>query len=109
MNNEEVIKRFLEFKDAKTKKRYITNGYYQYEGCTLSTNRVNTDTLQLINYSTPIAMIKNNVLFINKDKYSRTTSTIQHQLKYLADQLNMAYKETTETGIYKINQEGGVK
>lgn len=79
MNNEKVIKKFLEKEQAKTPLRNIVNGYYSYKGRTLWT-REN----ELINYSTRIAYIEDNTLYINIKKYSSTTSKIQSKLKQLA-------------------------
>ena len=60
MNNEKVIKKFLEKEQARTALRNIVNGYYIYKGRTLWT-RDN----ELINYSTKIAYIEDNNLYIN--------------------------------------------
>lgn len=79
MNNENVIKKFLEKKQAKTPLRTIINGCYSYKGRTLWT-RDN----ELINYNTKIAYIEDNTLYINVKKYSSTTSKIQNKLKQLA-------------------------
>ena len=79
MSNENVIKNFLEKKQAKTPLRTIVNGYYSYKGRTLWT-RDN----ELINYNTRIAYIEGNNLYINVKKYSSTTSHIQSKLKQLA-------------------------
>ena len=57
MNNENVIKNFLENKQAKTPLRTIVNGYYSYKGRTLWT-RDN----ELINYNTRIAYIEESAL-----------------------------------------------
>lgn len=79
MKNENVIKKFLEQEKAQTPLRDIINGYYSYKGRTLWT-REN----ELINYSTRIAYIKDNTLYINTKKYSNTTSRIQNKIKQLA-------------------------
>ena len=78
MSNEQVIVRFLEGKKAKTALRNVY-GFYTYKGRTLQ-----TDGVELINYSTVIAYIKDNKLYLNTQKYSQTTSKIQTQLKRLA-------------------------
>ena len=83
MSNENVIKNFLEKKQAKTPLRTIINGYYSYKGRTLWT-RDN----ELINYNTRIAYIEDNTLYINVKKYSNTTSHIQSKLKRLASLTN---------------------
>lgn len=79
MTNENVIKTFLEREQARTPLRTIVNDYYSYKGRTLWT-RDN----ELINYSTRIAYIEGNNLYINTKKYSSTTRKIQITLKRLA-------------------------
>ena len=76
MNNIEVIKNFLNKRAGHTPLRITMNGYKEM---TLKTNG-----LELINYSTRIAYHRDNKLYINISKYSRTTSKIQSQLKELA-------------------------
>ena len=83
MRNENVIKRFLEKEQAKTPLRTIVSGYYSYKGRTLWT-RDN----ELINYSTRIAYIEDNTLYINVKKYSSTTSKIQSKIKLLGKEYN---------------------
>ena len=80
MTNLQVINKFLNREKGATNKRQILNGYYYYEGRTLQ-----TDGTDLINYSTIIAYFDNdNILHLNKSKYSATTSKIQNQLELLA-------------------------
>lgn len=80
MTNLQVINKFLNREKGATNKRQILNGYYYYEGRTLQ-----TDGTDLINYSTKIAYFDNdNILHLNKSKYSATTSKIQYQLERLA-------------------------
>ena len=80
MTNLQVITRFLNRERGATNKRQILNGYYYYEGRTLQ-----TDGTDLINYTTKIAYFDNdNILHLNKTKYSATTSKIQNQLERLA-------------------------
>ena len=79
MNNEIVIKKFLEKKQAKTPLRNIINCYYIYKG-----RKLWTRDNELINYNTRIAYIEDNTLYINVKKYSITTSKIQSKLKQLA-------------------------
>ena len=80
MTNQEVITRFLNRERGQTNKRQILNGVFYYEGRTLQ-----TDGTDLINYSTIIAYFDNdNILHLNKTKYSATTSKIQYQLERLA-------------------------
>ena len=91
MSNENVIKNFLEKKQAKTPLRTIINGYYSYKGRTLWT-RDN----ELINYSTRIAYIEDNTLYINVKKYSSTTSHIQSKIKLLGKEYNYNIVEYQE-------------
>ena len=80
MDNVKVIINFLEGKSGKTALRNIYGGgFYSYKGRTLTTNGI-----ELINYSTVIAYKKDNVLYLNANKYSITTSKIQSTLKCLA-------------------------
>lgn len=83
MNNERVIRAFLRGEQSKTPLREIQNGYYTYKGRTLWTNGN-----ILVNYSTNMAKldVENNIVYVNKNKYSRTTSKIQTQIKSLANQ-----------------------
>ena len=83
MSNENVIKTFLEKKQAKTPLRTIINGYYSYKGRTLWTK-----DNELINYNTRIAYIEGNTLYINVKKYSSTTSHIQSKIKLLGKEYN---------------------
>lgn len=92
MTNQEVITRFLNRERGATNKRQILNGYYYYEGRTLQ-----TDGTDLINYTTKIAYFDNdNILHLNKTKYSVTTSKIQSQLERLALEQNEKIIEYTE-------------
>ena len=80
MTNLQVINKFLNRERGQTNKRQILNGYYYFEGRTLQ-----TDGTDLINYSTKIAYFDNDdILHLNKSKYSATTSKIQNQLERLA-------------------------
>ena len=92
MTNQEVINKFLNREKGATNKRQILNDYYYYEGRTLQ-----TDGTDLINYSTIIAYFDNdNILHLNKSKYSATTSKIQNQLERLALAQNENIIEYTE-------------
>ena len=92
MNNETVIKKFLNKEKGKTALRDILNGCFVYKGRTLeSTGR------DLINYSTIIAYWNDNGdLYINSKKYSVTTSKIQTALRYWASTYNIQYIEYKE-------------
>lgn len=92
MTNQEVITRFLNRERGQTNKRQILNGIFYYEGRTLQ-----TDGTDLINYKTKIAYFDNdNILHLNKSKYSATTSKIQNQLERLALAQNEKIIEYTE-------------
>lgn len=91
MTNENVIKLFLQGEKAQTNKRKINGGYYCYEGRTLTSNG---DIL--INYSTVIAKKVYNNIYLNINKYSRTTSTIQNKIRQLANQQGFNVIECTE-------------
>jgi len=91
MKNENVIKKFLEREQAHTPLRDIVNGCYSYKGRTLYTK-----DNELINYSTRIAYIKDNTLYINVKKYSSTTSKIQSKIKYLGKKYNYNIVEYQE-------------
>lgn len=92
MTNQEVINKFLNRERGQTNKRQILNGYYYFEGRTLQ-----TDGTDLINYTTKIAYFDNdNILHLNKTKYSATTSKIQNQLERLALAQNEKIVKYTE-------------
>ena len=92
MTNLQVINKFLNRERGQTNKRQILNGYYYFEGRTLQ-----TDGTDLINYTTKIAYFdNNNILHLNKTKYSATTSKIQNQLERLALAQNKKVIEYTE-------------
>lgn len=92
MTNLQVINKFLNREKGATNKRQILNGVFYYEGRTLQTDGTN-----LINYTTKIAYFDNdNILHLNKTKYSATTSKIQNQLKRLAIAQNEKIMEYTE-------------
>lgn len=79
MNNENVIKAFLDGNQAKTPLRNIQNGIYSYKGRTLY-----TDGNNLVNYSTTMATLRDGKVYLNTKKYSVTTSKIQSQIRRLA-------------------------
>lgn len=94
MVNLDVIKNFINHKEGKTPLRNIVNGYYGYKGRTLA-----SDGKSLYNYNTLIAYHSDNgKLYINKEKYSRTTSKIQTQIRHEAKN----YTEVTEREINTI-------
>lgn len=94
MANLDVIKNFINHKEGKTPLRNIVNGYYTYKGRTLA-----SDGKSLYNYNTLIAYHSDNgKLYINREKYSRTTSKIQTQIRRNAKH----YTEVSEREINTI-------
>lgn len=88
MSNEKVIRAFLNGYQAQTPLRNIINGYYSYKGRTLY-----TQGNKLVNYSTNMARLEEGVVYINKNKYSSTTSKIQTMIKGLASQYGLQVVE----------------
>lgn len=77
MVNLDVIENFINRKEGKTPLRNINDGCYGYKGRTLA-----SDGKSLYNYNTLIAYHSDNgKLYINRDKYSKTTSKIQSQIR----------------------------
>lgn len=94
MINLDVIKNFINHNEGKTPLRNINDGCYGYKGRTLA-----SDGKSLYNYNTLIAYHSDNgKLYINKDKYSKTTSKIQYQIRHMAKR----YTEVTEREINTI-------
>ena len=83
MRNVDVIRAFLQGNSAKT-----TN--------------LRTNGIELINYQTRIGYKKDGHLYINKDRYSVTTSKIQGKLKAECSLAGREYEEVTESEIYKL-------
>lgn len=95
MTNLQVIQEFLRGNDAQTPLRDIVYGYYMGKGRTLYTKNTE-EGFSLINYDTRIAFIVDNILFVNKNKYSRTTSKIQGQLRTQTNIYGYTIKEYIE-------------
>lgn len=94
MINSDVIKNFINHKEGKTPLRNIIDEYRVYKGRTLA-----SDGKSLYNYNTLMAYHSDNgKLYINKDKYSRTTSKIQWQIRGMAKR----YTEVSEREINTI-------
>lgn len=81
MNVDKAILAFLKGKEAQTPIRPIIGGG---RGRTLY-----TDGNVLINYSTRIARLEGNDLFLNIKKYSQTTSKIQNNIRTEASYLGL--------------------
>lgn len=77
MKNVEVLEKFLNDEQGKTTNLTSTRG-------------------QLINYTTTIAEKVGNTIYLNTTKFSKTTSTIQNKLRYLATQKGFAIVECTK-------------
>ena len=88
MNNELVIRNFLRGLDGKTPMRDVSGGYYTYKGRTLY-----TENNYLINYATRIAKREGNVVFLNVNKYSVTTSKIQNKIRSLSKEYGLQLVE----------------
>ena len=94
MANLDVIKNFINHKEGKTPLRNINDGCYGYKGRTLA-----SDGKSLYNYNTLIAYHSDNgKLYINTEKYSVTTSKIQHQIRRNVEH----YTEVSEMEINTI-------
>ena len=94
MTNSDVIANFIDHKEGKTPLRNIINGYHMYKGRTLI-----SDGKTLYNYDTLMAYHSDDgKLYINKEKYSVTTSKIQTQIRCKAKD----YTEVTEHEINSI-------
>lgn len=94
MINSDVIKNFINHKEGKTPLRNINDEYRFYKGRTLA-----SDGKSLYNYNTLIAYHSDNgKLYINRDKYSVTTSKIQGQIRCKAKN----YIEVSEREINTI-------
>ena len=94
MTNLDVIEKFINREKGQTPLRNIINGYYVYKGRTLR-----SDGKSLYNYDTLMAYHSDDgKLYINKEKYSVTTSKIQSQIRYTAKD----YTEVTESEINSI-------
>ena len=88
MNNELVIRNFLRGVNGKTPLREVSNGIYTYKGRTLYTSGD-----YLINYATRIAKREGDVVFLNVNKYSVTTSKIQNKIRSLANEYSLQLVE----------------
>lgn len=94
MTNSDVIQKFINHERGETPLRNIINGYHTYKGRTLA-----SDGKSLYNYDTLMAYHSDDgKLYINKEKYSRTTSKIQSQIRYKAKD----YTEVTEQEINSL-------
>ena len=84
MSNLEVIKKFLKGENAQTPLRNIYGRYSK--GRTLYTEEnEEKNEIHLINYDTTIAILKGDIVEVNENKYSQTTSKIQNQIKRQAE------------------------
>ena len=58
-----------------------------------SNGNLRTNGNELVNYSTVIARHNGKVIYVNKEKYSKTTSTIQNMLKREVIKFSLEMKE----------------
>lgn len=94
MTNSDVIEKFINHERGETPLRNIINGYFTYKGRTLM-----SDGKSLYNYDTLMAYHSDDgKLYINREKYSVTTSKIQGQIRCKAKE----YTEVTEQEINGI-------
>lgn len=92
MTNSDVIQKFINHEKGQTPLRNIIGDYCTYKGRTLA-----SDGKSLYNYDTLMAYHSDDgKLYINKEKYSRTTSKIQSQIRNRA-------KDYTEVTEHEIN------
>ena len=55
----------------------------------------------LFHYDTPVAAIKNNFVFVNKEKYSATTTNLQNKIRKLAEERGDKPKDISELDLRK--------
>ena len=85
MRNEDVIKNYFNFNQAKSSNNNLWTRYnYNNEW-------------ELVNYSTPLVRYSNGVYYINTKKYSTTTSKIQTYInRYIENNFTSEIVETME-------------
>lgn len=88
VQNEKIIKAWLDGRKASSAVRNIENGVFVERGASIS-----TDGKKLYSYWTPIAWWENGMAVIDMRKYSSTTSRQQSDLKYLLAQTGVVVKE----------------
>lgn len=91
VQNEYVINRFLEHKNAHSPIRNYVNGYYMVKGSSIS-----TDGHTLYSYSTPIARWQGDTVLVNNTHYSHTTTLQQSDLMYLLSRNKIKTAEMPE-------------
>lgn len=67
-------------------------------GCNMATYKssnlysvITSEKTSIINYNTPIAIAYNNIIYVNTDKYSQTTTKNTNLIIRLCKQLNVEY------------------
>ena len=91
VQNEKVIRAWLEGRKATSTVRDIPNGVFVERGASIS-----TDGKKLFSYWTPIAWHEDGVLVVDMRKYSLTTTMQQSDLKQMLAERNINYKAITE-------------
>ena len=67
-----------------------------------SNGNLRTNGNELVNYSTVIARHNGNVIYVNKERYSKTTSTIQNMLKREIDEFPLKTISEVEARILEL-------
>lgn len=87
VQNEKVIKAWLDGRKATSQVRDIADGYYMRKGASIS-----TDGKKLYSYWTPIAWYEDGGVVVDMRKYSMTTTMQQSDLKQILAQRDIKYK-----------------
>lgn len=96
---------------ATYSKQGVIDAYFRGEGNAKTSNRSLSTSEKgrtLYSYNTPIAYVspKGSGVYLNKDKYSFTTSTQQNAFRRTANAKGIEYKEVSESEIYEKVQKG---
>lgn len=91
VQNERVIRAWLDGRKATSGVRDIPNGYFMERGASIS-----TDGEKLYSYWTPIAWREDGGVVVDMRKYSLTTTMQQSDLRYILSESGIEYKEITE-------------
>ncbi len=87
VQNEKVIKAWLDGHVATSAVRDIADGYYIRKGASIS-----TDGEKLYSYWTPIAWREDGKVVVDMRKYSMTTTLQQSDLKQILAQKDIKYR-----------------
>lgn len=91
VQNEKIIKAWLDGRKATSRVRDIANGVFVERGASIS-----TDGKKLFSYWTPIAWREDGGVVVDMRKYSLTTTMQQSDLKQMLAERNINYKAITE-------------